>query len=303
MAELRIGFVILSHRHPGLIKRLADVLAASPSTAGVAVHYDRQAGPLQVAFEHPEKVRVVAGPRRVPWGDWGFVGAVVKGLQLLDEQYPAHDWAVVLSGQDYPTRPIGELAAFLASSGAQAHIYCQPAVETWGEGQVKFRYGYDYWALPARAPAGTLLKVAERLPGLRAARADYAGRNLIGVRTWRPLSDLWGGSDWIMVDRDAQRKLLDAYGDAKTARRYRRAILPSEVFFATTLYAAGFTLAHTPHRYVHFAKGSPHPDVLTERSLPDIDAHGHFFARKMDPADSAVLMDALDQRLRPAAPG
>jgi hypothetical protein len=47
-------------------------------------------------------------------------------------------------------------------------------------------------------------------------------------------------------------------------------------------------------RYIRWVEGRPHPETLDLSDYEDIRRSGDFFARKVDSAVSAQLMDALD---------
>ncbi len=288
---MKIGFVLITHRLD-LVRRLTDALTGSPQTAGVAIHHDRKAGPLNIAFTNPESVAVVENPVDVRWGDWSQVQAAITGIELLQSRFPEHDWTVLLSGQDYPTRPLTELADFLAESDADAFIDCSPAIANWSGEEVRYRYGYDYFTVPGWVPFGRLSLFAQRYPRFVSSVNLADGRHCIGIRyRGASLEDLYGGSAWFMTNRRATDTIVQAYHDPAVARRFRRTLLPDEVFFATVIHPSGHTIDVEPHRYYRFEEKSAHPEVLTEASLPDIDAGRSFFARKMDPVASASLLN------------
>jgi hypothetical protein len=293
---MKIGFVLITYRLD-LVRRLTDALTSSPVTAGVAIHHDRKSGPLKVAFRNPESVAVVENPVEVHWGDWSQIQAAITGIELLESRFPEHDWIVLLSGQDYPTRPLTELADFLAGSDADACIDCSPAIANWGVEEVRYRYGYDYLTVPGWVPFGRLSDLLQRYPRFVSSVSVADGRHCIGIRHRRAsVDDLYGGSEWFMTNRRATGTIVRAYHDPAVARRFRRVLLPTEVFYTTVMNNSGHKI-DVAHRYYQFETKNAHPEVLTEASLPDIDVGRAFFARKMDPVVSASLLDILDRRL------
>ena len=295
----RIGFVVIAHGDRRVLHRLVDRLADAQSTVGIAVHYDRKSGELDVPRRLTDLVAVVEAPLDVKWGDWTLIEAVARGIHTLDACFPEHNWTILLSGQDYPTRALSELACFLADTNADAFIECRRAIDNWGEEEVSHRYGYDYAALPGWLPARYICSTARRLPFLNAYRLE-GGKNCIGIRRRRDLVALLGGSGWFIANRRATAAIVRAAEDDRTIRLFRRSIIPDESFFATVLAQADCEIVAQRWQYCRFAReGAPHPDILTEAHLPEIVASRAFFARKCTWDTSAGLLDALDLRLRP----
>jgi hypothetical protein len=79
-------------------------------------------------------------------------------------------------------------------------------------------------------------------------------------------------------------------------RHYRRTIVPSESFFATVLMNdPELRVSSDDRRFVSFAPGAAHPDVLTEADLDRLMASGAHFARKFDAEADAAVLDRLDE--------
>ncbi len=59
------------------------------------------------------------------WGNGTQLDALLESLENLATQ--SFDWLVILSGQDYPVRPVAELAAFLADTEHQLFLAIEDA--------------------------------------------------------------------------------------------------------------------------------------------------------------------------------
>lgn len=291
----RLGFVVLSHGRQGLLRRLVDVLTASPATVGVVVHHDRASPPIEISFSRPELVCSHPDPSEVRWGKWSLVEATTKGLHLLSRCFPGVDWMIVLSGQDYPSRPLGDLASLLGSDRADAFLDCQPATDNWSTDEVRVRYGYDYWDVPPWMARTHLQRAARLMPAVTWSR-NLEGRHVVGVRRRRDLRGLFGGSAWFMASRRAVDILLRSASDTHLTRQFERSLIPDEVFYATVLMHSELVVHRSNYRFARFQDLAPHPDVLTIDSLDAIDASNAFFVRKVEEDHSSALLDALDRR-------
>lgn len=290
-----LGFVVLSHGSEALLRRLVDVLTSSPATRGVVVHHDKASPPLGVSFSRPELVSLHPDPSDVCWGRWSLVEATTKGMHLLGRSFPGVDWTIVLSGQDYPARPLGELASLLGEDGADAFLDCRPATENWGTDEVRVRYGYDYWNIPPWMARTQLQRAARLLPAATWSR-NLEGQHVVGVRRRRDLGGLFGGSAWFMANRRAVDIVLRSASGTPLTRQLKHTLIPDEVFYATVLMHSDLVVRRSNYRFARFRDLAPHPDVLTIDSLDAIDASSAFFVRKVDEERSSALLDALDRR-------
>ena len=107
-----VCFVLLVHKSPAQVGRLIDVLQPCP----VLVHLDGRAGEQvwdgfqDLAASRPQVKLIDRTP--TGWASWGAVQAFVQGLERSLDLQCSH--VVHMTGQDYPLRPVDEIAAFLA---------------------------------------------------------------------------------------------------------------------------------------------------------------------------------------------
>src|ERR671924_164863 len=64
----------------------------------------------------------------VEWAAWSHVEVILAGLRRAAPLDP--DWVLVLSGQDYPLRPMGEIEADLAASEGDAMLGAVREIES-----------------------------------------------------------------------------------------------------------------------------------------------------------------------------
>ena len=121
----RVAYLILSYTGP--VERLVATLRAGSPDALIAVHHDDRRTTLGAV----DALRI--DPRPVEWGHGSQLAAVLRCLRWVRER-AAFDWLVLLSGQDYPLRPVGEIEASL--HGADAFIQTAPVAPlAWRRGE------------------------------------------------------------------------------------------------------------------------------------------------------------------------
>ncbi|MGH2846968.1 MAG: hypothetical protein ACRDL0_13275 [Thermoleophilaceae bacterium] len=296
---MTVAYIVLSHRDPAQVRRLVRVLAEDPA-ARVLVRHDPRGPRLtgaEIAAAGGEELRddVV-----FEWGGWSQLELILACLRAAAERHDP-DWVLVLSGQDYPLRPLADVERDLEGAPVDGRLGSVREVERRrppaGEDEFFLRCRYLHYTRPRAIPA--------HLP--RVLRPLAYARELppiVGVRrpAWPPLP-FFASADWLTLGRRALAATLAAAEDRRLLRRFRRVAVPSESFFATVLLNdPALTIERDHRRFAPFSRpGAPHPDTLTTADLDRMLASGADFARKFDPGVDSRVLDQLDRRLvRPA---
>jgi hypothetical protein len=300
---VKIAYLIVSHRSPGQVLRLVGALRESPSSH-VLVRHDQRHSRLGAAEVERAGGALHEDGLTVEWGSWTYLLMLLGALERIAAEVDP-DWTMVISGQDYPVRPPGEIESRLEHADADAFCGVSWELETRSvppppADDFFRRYAYAHFEPPAvpRLPA-RLRPLAYRrdLPAPLRAR--------VGIRHPRlPFHDgmrCWVSTDWPILGRRAVQAVLRAARErTRLMRHYRRTIVPSESFFATVLMNdPGTRVSQEDRRFAAFAPGAPSPRVLTEADLEAVLDSGAHFARKFDPAVDAAVLDRLDKLRNP----
>jgi hypothetical protein len=273
---VRVAYLVMSYVGP--VERLVATLRQGSPDALIAVHHDpriRELGEVD-ALRLP--------PRPIAWGHGSQLLAVLHALQAIRD---LADWFVLLSGQDYPVRPLAAIEAGL--HGADAFIQAAPVAPlTWRRGQAdEFARRYRMRWRPVGARTAGLAARADPLAHVR----TLPGGTYLGLRAKPPLPP-FHGSDWCALSRRAVDAVLAA--PQPVLDHFLHTIVPTEAFLQTVLANSTLVVHPDNRRFARFERDSPNPRVLTEADLDAVLASGADFARKFD--DPAVL-DAIDRRL------
>ena len=292
---MTVVYIVISHRNPEQVLRLVRVLREGPS-ARVLVRHDPRGERLdrkevEAAGGDPLQDRI-----KTQWGGWSQLKLI---LGCLREAVTRHDpdWVLILSGQDYPLRPLADIEADLEASPADARLGSVRQVETRrptaGDDEFFLRCRYRHYARPRVFPSSLPrslrpLAYARELPPL------------VGVRRIEPAPlTLFASADWLTLGRAGIRAVLAASEDRRLMRHFRRVAVPSESFFASVLLAdPSLIVEHDNRRFSSFASGSPHPDTLTSADYDRLLASGADFARKFDATRDPHVLDLLDEHRR-----
>lgn len=303
-----VCYFIQSHRDPEQVARLVATIRAASPGAHLLVGHDARRCRLDRADLPPgDGIDVFHPPPPIERGRLSLLSPYWLALQRLAETGVDYDWLVYLTGQDYPTRPLAKLEAFLAASAYDGFLRWWPAFEAanpWGRRrQGVFRYRYRYRDLPpALAPWLRPLRFLNGLQSLVHLHLTYGPR--LGVRARRTPFDggrvCYAGTQWTTLRRECAEFLADAMRrETGLLAYYERTVCPDESVVQTLLVnSARFRLCNDDLRYADF-RGSRDgsPRVLGEPDYDRLAAHPGYFARKFEARRDARILDRLDERI------
>jgi hypothetical protein len=300
---VKLAYLVVSHINPQQVLRL--VRALREGAAGeVVVRHDQRQSRLAEADVDAAGGRLLRDGMSVEWGDWSHLRMLLASLTRVAEEVDP-DWLMVLSGQDYPLRPLSQVEQRLARADQDAYLGAfwqldtarlppPPAEEFF------LRYAYFHlrpppglrW-LPRRLRRVAYVRERPRRLGIRRPRLPY-----------RDDLSCWVSSDWPTLNRRALEAVLrTARQERPLLRHYRRAVSPSESFFATAVMNdSGLQVSGDDRRFVRFQPGAPSPDLLTSADLEELRASGADFARKFDARVDETILDRLDELRRWESP-
>lgn len=304
---MRCVYLIQSHTQPALLARLVTTLRSASDGAIVVVH-DASRRPLDETVLAGSDATVIQRRSPVRRGRFSCLEPYLEGIAHVLGTGEPFDWLVYLSGQDYPVRPVPAIEADLRRSSADAflaHWDVTSKDSPWPLRRARRRYFHQYAELPDRlAPWLRLLRPVEAVTPLQLYLTYGA---LVGWPARRtPFSGsfrCFGGSMW-----HALSCRCTAYLAAELERRpdlvsyYRRTVVPDESLVPTVLAnAEGLRIVPDNRRFadVHEQPGG-HARVLVPADLAELTSGRYDFARRFDVGASAVLLDALDEKVRPA---
>jgi hypothetical protein len=298
---MMLAFIILAHRLPNQLASLLSVLR-SPH-AQVYLHIDRRApvAPFnralgQAPFDDP----VCLARRSTRWGGPGMVDASLDGLArgLAD----GCEYFMLISGQDFPLRPIEEIVEFAATAGPRSYL------ESFALPTTRWRFGghdrTDFYTYDLLGRRETCIPRGEDVSffnwrGRMLNQALRLRTALMPPRRFPAYARPFGGSQWWNLSRTAAEhvlRFLDEHPDYRAYHEYTLA--PDELFFQSILLGNEFAgrdqLANDSLRFMVFPEGASHPRTLTVDDLPAIGASDELFARKFD----ATVDETVLRRLR-----
>ena len=282
---MRIAHLITVHKNPAQVERL--LIALAHDEADCYVHVDKNVDVR--AFAHLARMPRVYFTRTrvaVRWASYRFTEAILACTREILATGHDYDFINLLSGQDYPIKPVKTIHAFLARHLTYSFLsFEREGSPWWGHARSRVeQYHTTYYQFRGQYRLQSLLN--QFLPERRF-----------------PLPyTLYGGpnSSWWTMSRACATYLVEFMDDHPELRRFSRFTWGSDEFLpATVLLNSPLRdrIINNNFRYIDWSAGGAHPKVLTQDDMPRLEQSGQLFARKFDTAEDAEIIDALDQLL------
>ena len=290
---MKLGFIILAHNQPDAVRRQVDILAGAGHQ--VIIHYDKSAPAAQhkelrsLEQTYPALVRVVSKVHCV-WGEWSLVEAVLVALREFEESPEKPDYIHLMSGADFPIRPLTDLQEFLRRNPDKDFIECCDITQQrWVKGGLSMERFRFFFPVNFRSSRKTFDRIVRWHRKLK-------------IRRKIPLAMTpHMGSQWWTLRWSTCAKILGFLRENPGVVRYFRSTwIPDEAFFQTVL-------AHLiPRREIadlqltlHHLAPTGRPYVVYPDHLPMVRKLPHFFARKVAPAALDALWKSASSRTSP----
>jgi hypothetical protein len=288
---MNIAYIISAYKNPGQLVRLVRRLRARGTS--FFIHVDRKSPSemFEAAFQQLRDVPDLHFlPRhRCHWGDFGHIRATLKGIHALVTSGTPFDYAVLLTGQDYPTRAHEEIASFFARADGASYLSYFPLPHEEWEYEGLDRIQRWHWRVLGRHIS---FPPRRKLPLKRRFPAGFAP---------------YGGSSYWCLSRACVHYIHDFVGRNPSFVSYFHTVdVPDEIFFQTLLLNSPLagTLVNDDLRYIDWKDpeaGSP--GILTTGDFEQIVGSGKLFARKFDETVDHEILDLLDRHIEAAAAG
>ncbi len=272
---MKLGFIILAHDQPDAVRHQVDILAGAGHN--VVIHFDKKGSAKHrkavrsIEKTYPDKVRVICRVRCV-WGEWSLVKAVLVALREFERMTEKPDYIHLMSGADFPIRPITDLEEFLRRNPGKDFIECCDITQRrWVKGGLSMERFWFYFPVNFRSQRKTFDRLVYLQRKLKIRRKIPYGMtpNM--------------GSQWWTLRWESCAKILDFLAkNPSVIRYYRTTWIPDESFFQTVL-------AHLiPRREIadlqltlHHLTPTGRPYVIYPDHIPLIRKLPHFFIRKV----------------------
>lgn len=223
---MHIAFAILAHNEPDLVVRLIKRVTIDQDIT-IVLHWDKNASDdaLKKIIKETKNITNIVLAERVhcAWGEWSLVQAQLNMIEALKKANIHPDYFYLLSGVDYPIRPIAELKEFLNRNYGEQYIEAVDITEKkWiHDGLNRERYFYRfYFNFKNNNKLWTLNYKLQKI---------FARKRRKLPNDYTPHM----GSQWSCLTWDMCLKALDYSKNKNVQKFYKTVWIPDELFFPT----------------------------------------------------------------------
>jgi hypothetical protein len=291
--SIRIAYILLAHHRPESVIRLVRRLQHPDHH--FFIHYNLRSSDVEyqrlvAELGHLPNLQLLER-HKCTWGDDGMVLGTLKAIHEIARLGFVHDYAILLTGQDYPIKSDAQFRETLAAAAGVSFMqYSKWPIPDWEKGRAikrienfHWHVPFPHWARPLGWPPSKqhlTLPWKRKLPG--------------------GLHPYFGSAFWYL-----HRSCLQYIADYVTrhpeyVRFFRHALIPDECFFQSLLMNSPLvgTISTKTLTYVDWRP--PWPGILTMADLPKLQANDALLARKFDPKTDSEILDKLDALVKPA---
>ncbi len=291
-----LAYVVLAHVQPRQLARLIRRLHTPQDTFFVHIDRKTDAGPFLYEMGEAALLPNVhfLDRTKVYWGAFGQLEATLTGLRAAALSEMPYDYLVLLTGRDYPIKPLDEIRGALSAGSGRIYLHHRALpIAEWDEEGGLERLAHRHIRLfhPAR-----------RFPGPIRDRYIRYGHVRLPMRRRMPdgLPPYVGSAFW-WLPRDCVQ-YIQRYGDehADVLRFFRHVFAPEESFFQMVLMSSPHAkrVINDQLRYTEWRPGDwPHGSTLRAVDLPKLASTDKLFASKFDDRRDARVLDLVDAQL------
>lgn len=259
--HIKYAVCMLAHQKPELIKRIVEKVKSQQVQVYIHLDARKEMGD----FTHIEGVKFIENRVKVFWGGRSMVVAMYNLIeQVLRDQ--ECDYILFISGEDYPIVPADRYHEYIDPEKNYI-TYEQFPKSDWDYGGIDRINRYYFFRNDRVFLSRALIKLQKILH----YQKPY----------WRKDFQVYGGSQWININRKAAQYILENW--KKYYRFFKYCRIPDEMIFQTILMNSPMkdTVINNNLRFLRFEKNQDHPLYLDERFLNDIHASKSVFCRKI----------------------
>ena len=278
--KVKIAHLILVHHLPHQVLRLVNSI--QHPGADIFIHVDAKSDlkPFEEIFKI-KNVYCIDNRTKVYWGTYSIIEATLRSFETVLKQNTDYSYINLLSGSDYPLKPIEEFHSFLETHPGKAFFYYKDILKDWPNGidRTKKYFLADYMRKGS-------FKIAAFINLFLPARKVPHNFKLLGH------------SQWFTITPQHARYLIDYIASHPEVKRYfRLSFAPDEFMFPTILYSSPLknTIVNDNLRYIDWSENKNNPKTLTTHDAAQLLKSGKFFARKFDTQQNTTILDYLDK--------
>lgn len=286
---MQFAYIISAYKYPQQLIRLIQRL--NTPSASFFVHVDRKTDDgiyREIVHALSRRPNVIFLKRhKCEWGNFGHVSATLEGITEIFRTGTSFDYAILLTGQDYPIKSTRHIAAFFEKHKGKLFLEFSPLpTEVWKNrgivGGIE-RIEAWHWRLFNRHiyfPPGRNFPIKRQFP-----------------KGFRP----FGGSSYWCLPRECIEYIYDLTTQNRAFVDFFKYVdVPDEIFFQTIILNSRFErmAVNDNLRYIDWQDlDAGSPAILRKSDFARLVSSPKLFARKFDATIDADVLDRIDREI------
>lgn len=286
---MELAYIISAYQYPEQLIRLVRRLNAD--SASFFIHVDKKTpdGVYRTMAAGLSLFRNVHFVKRhkCDWGGFGHVAASLEAIAEIFRTRTPFDYAILLTGQDYPIKTKRYIADFLERHKGKVFLEWFPLPnDVWrNEGTIGGMDRFEAWHVRIRKrhfrfPPSHHWPIKRKFP-----------------RGFRP----FGGSSYWCLSRECIEYIHElTRANRAFVRFFKHVDVPDEIFFQTIVMNSPYRQLAINDNLHHIEWADPddgRPAVLSRKDFEKLAASPKLFARKFDVGVDGEVLDLIDERL------
>lgn len=219
------------------------------------------------------------------WGGYSFVEAILSSLNEILKSGEEYTFYNLLSGQDYPIKPVEEIYGFYQKNRNKCFIsYSEDPDQKWWKEAIKRTELYHFTDL--------------NFKGKYFVQKMF--NKYLRKRSFPLPIRLYGSSDssWWTLTSECVSYIIDFMGKNIKLQKFMRYTWGSDEFLiATIIMNSPFKnqVVNDNLRYITWSDGIANPRIFTQDDLDLLKSSPKFYARKFDTTVNDKILDEIDE--------
>lgn len=301
---MKIAYLILAHAFPSHLAKLVTALDGEDHPF-FHIHIDAKSGafldsPSLDPIKRKGYVNFLTDRVPVYWGGYSMVEATLRLLRHAVET-SRFDYAVLLSGQDFPIKANAYISSFFEeNSGKEFLSYTTIPSQEWDWGpeilqRIECYWWVDYVRCLLEATGSRILQ-RWGWSVYYALTTSFFQLAPTLKRKFLQGTAPFGGPNWFAISFGCAKHVLDyVQHNPEFSRFFANALNPDELFLQTLIMNSPFReyVVNDALRYTDWEAGKSSPRVLTSDDFDRIIRSEALFARKFEEPQSTRLVERL----------
>jgi Core-2/I-Branching enzyme len=282
---MKTAFLIMAYKDPSQIERLIHKFSREGSH--FYIHLDKKID--KTPFEYLgniEGVYFIEKRVRVNWGGYSLTAGIIHSIKEISSSARPYDFVSVMSGQDYPIKPVHTFYDHLERNPGKNFIFFEEPGEAWWSHASSRIHQYHMTSFGFRGRY----------------RIQFFINRILPRRKFPLPYKMYGGpcATFMTITSGCAKYVVDFMDNNKRIRRFAFFSWGTDEFLIPTIIMNSCfkdSVINDNLYYIDWSKGGSNPKTFTTEDIEAIKQSDKLLARKFDIRVDTRILDLLDEAI------